>query len=230
METVKMKIVVFEPHPDDLLFGPGSLIFDWIKEGHEIHVITITDGRAFFRGMRKPPEEVKKMSEDDVAEMRISEAKKAIEFLNLPEENHHLLYFHDADGQKYVEEAKEKVKPFLDDVDRIVLPSDNNGHADHQATHDIAIKAAKELELEDVEFLVYFIPSYGKFKEDSKEKQFMKKIDEDLQLKLKQWLKIYQSQKLSKYTWKMFKWFLNNVNERIYGRFKYKDIEKYYNI
>lgn len=224
-----MKIVIFEPHPDDLLFGPGPLIFDWIKEGHEIHVITITDGRAFFRGMRNPPEKVEEMSEDDIAEMRIEEAKEAINFLGLPKENHHLLYFHDADGQKYVEEAKEKVKPFLEDIDRIVLPSDNNGHADHQATHDIAIKAAKDLKLTEVEYIVYFIPSYGKFKEDSKEKQFTLKIGADLQSKLKEWLKIYQSQKLSKYTWKMFKWFLKNVAERTYGRFNYKDVGKFYN-
>lgn len=45
-----MKIVIFEPHPDDLLFGPGPILLDWIKEGtHEIHVITVTDGRACFR-------------------------------------------------------------------------------------------------------------------------------------------------------------------------------------
>ena len=44
-----MKIVIFEPHPDDLLFGPGPIMFDWINKGHEIHVVTITDGRACCR-------------------------------------------------------------------------------------------------------------------------------------------------------------------------------------
>ncbi|TXT61260.1 MAG: hypothetical protein BAJALOKI2v1_40052 [Promethearchaeota archaeon] len=224
-----MNIFIFEPHPDDLLFGPGPLLFDWIKEGHNIHVITITDGRAFFRKMRNPPEEVRKMSEDDVAEMRIEEAKKAIEFLDIPQENHHLLYFHDADGQKYVEEAIEKTKPLLEEVDRIVLPSDNNSHVDHQAAHDIAIGASQELKLQDVEFLIYMVPSYGKFNEDSKEKQFQFKINETLQEKLKEWLEIYQSQKLSKYTWKMFTWFVNNVDERTYGIFGYQDIGRYHN-
>ena len=27
-----MKIVIFEPHPDDLLFGPGPILLDWMKE------------------------------------------------------------------------------------------------------------------------------------------------------------------------------------------------------
>jgi LmbE family N-acetylglucosaminyl deacetylase len=167
-----MKIYIFEPHPDDLLFGPGPILLDWINEGHEIHIITITDGRACYRsGQDIYSNDVAEMTEDDVAEMRINEAKQAIEFLGIPQNHHHLLRFHDADGQKYVPEAIEKVKPLIKDAERLVFPSDNNSHVDHQATHDIAVNAAKALKLNDAEYFIYFIPSYGRFKEDSKEKQ-----------------------------------------------------------
>ena len=45
-----MKIVIFEPHPDDLLFGPGPILLEWINEGnHDIHIFTVTDGRVCFR-------------------------------------------------------------------------------------------------------------------------------------------------------------------------------------
>ena len=70
-----MKIIIFESHPDDLLFGPGPILLDWIEEGHDIHVITVTDGR------------------------------QAIKYLGIPLDNHHLLNFHDADSLKYVEEG-----------------------------------------------------------------------------------------------------------------------------
>ncbi|MHA1257343.1 MAG: PIG-L deacetylase family protein, partial [Promethearchaeota archaeon] len=137
---------------------------EWINEGnHDIHIITVTDGRACYRFADDAlSEEAKNMTENEVAKMRITEAKKAIEFLGLPLENHHLLYFHDADGHKYVKEAIKKVKPIIKDADRIVFPSTHNIHADHQATHDIAIGAAKELNLTNIEYFVYFISSYGK--------------------------------------------------------------------
>ena len=225
-----MKIYVFEPHPDDLLFGPGPILLDWIKDKNEIHIITVTDGRACYRsGEDNYSDDVADMTEDDVAEMRISEAKQATDFLGLSHENHHLLKFHDADGQKYVPEAIEKVKTLIKDADRLVLPSDKNRHVDHQATHDIAIGAAKELELKDVEYFVYFIASYGKFQEDSKPYQFEYEIDEQKALILNNWLDIYQSQAKLKWTWKMYKRFIKKVRVWTYAIFKYEDIGKYFN-
>ncbi|MFO8018101.1 MAG: PIG-L family deacetylase [Promethearchaeia archaeon] len=225
-----MKIIILEPHPDDLLFGPGPLLLDWINEDYEIHVITVTDGRACYRLAKDVlNEEAQNMTEDEVADMRINEAKQAIDFLGLPSENHHLLKFHDAEGQKYVDDAVQKVKPLLEDVDRLVLPSDSNGHEDHQATHDIGVKAAKELELKDIEYFVYFIATYGQFKSDSEEQQFSYSIDEEKRKNLFKWLKIYQSQKKIKFTWKMYNSFLKNVDSVTYGKYTYEDIGKYYN-
>lgn len=225
-----MKIVIFEPHPDDLLFGFGFKIFDWIEEGHDLHIITITDGRACYREMKDTlDEDAKTMTEEEVAQMRLKEAEKASEFLNIPKGNHYLLKFHDAEGQAYVKDAIEKVKPLIKGTDIIVLPSDNNAHVDHQATHDIAIQAAQELKLKETEFWVYFIPSYGKFQEDSQKKQIEIELSQELQEKLLDWLKIYQSQKKMKYTWKMYRRFLKNVQTRKLGIFSYEDIGNYYN-
>ena len=226
-----MKIVLFEPHPDDLLFGPGPILLDWINEGsHDIQIITVTDGRACYRsGDDTYSEDVARMTEDDVAEMRISEAKKSVEFLGLPPENHHILFFHDTDSQKYVEEGIKKVIPIIRDVDRIFLPSTHNEHVDHQATHDIAIGAAKELNLINIEYFVYFIASYGHFKEDSKEKQFDYTIDEETVKVLNDWLEIYQSQSKMKWMWKMYKRYLSKIRTWTYARYTFDDIGKYYN-
>ena len=81
--VINFKIVIFEPHPDDLLFGPGPILLDWIKEiDHNIFIITVTDGRACYRsGEDKYDDDIAEMTEDDVANMRINEAKQAIEFL-----------------------------------------------------------------------------------------------------------------------------------------------------
>ena len=225
-----MKIVIFEPHPDDLLFGPGPILFDWIKEGHEIHVITVTDGRASYRGGKDVyTPEVYKMTEDDVADMRLNEAKKTVEFLGIPVKHLHLLKFHDAKARKHIKEGIERVKPILKGVNRIVLPSDHNKHRDHQATHDIAIMSAKELNLRSIEYFVYFVPAYGKFNDDSKEKQIEKEIDNELKAKLFDWLDLYESQKKAKFSWKMYQRFIKILKTATYGIFTYDDIGKFYN-
>jgi len=227
-----MKIIIFEPHPDDLLFGPGPILLEWINEGnHEIHIVTVTDGRACYRsGDDVLSEEAKNMTEDDVAEMRINEASKSIDFLGLPKENHHLFYYHDADGQKYVREGIIKTKVLIKDSDRIVFPSNHHIHADHQATHDIAKGAAIELKLTKVEYFVYYDASYGKFQEDSKDKQFQYTIDEERAALLIEWLNIYQSQAMMKWTWKMYTRYLKKIRTWTYASFTFNDIGKYYNI
>lgn len=226
-----MKIVIFEPHPDDLLFGPGPILLKWIKEGEpDIHIITVTDGRACYRAAEDMlSEDALAMTEDEVAKMRINEAKQSTKFLGLPLENHHLFKFHDADGEKYVKEGIKKTIPLIKEFDRIVLPSTHNLHPDHQATHDIAISAAKELDLVNVEYFVYFIASYGKFEEDSKDKQFDYTIDEETADVLKEWLEIYQSQAKLKWTWKMYSRYLHKIRSWTYAKYKFEDIGKYHN-
>lgn len=208
----------------------GHSIFDWIKEGHDINIITVTDGRACYRKTKeKLDEQTANMTEDQVAEMRINEARKVDEFLSINPEKHYFLYFHDADGQKYVREGIKKVKKIIQDAERLVLPSNNNRHIDHQATHDIAINAAKELNLNDIEYWVYFIPAYGRLKEDSKEKLKFFKIEDKLRNKLVEWLQIYQSQKILKLTWKMYGSFLKNTRMGQFAFYRLEDKGKYYN-
>jgi len=226
--VISFKIVIFEPHPDDLLFGPGPILLEWIKEKqHDIHIVTVTDGRACYR--KSDEKDIIEIPEDEVAEMRINEAKKAVEFLGLPQENLHLLKLHDADGQKYVKEGIEKVKPLIRDAERLCLPSNHNLHEDHQATHDIAVGAARELNLSNIEYWVYFIPTYGRLKEDSKDKWVTIKITENGRKKMQDWLQIYQSQRKTKLTWKLYTRGIKSVKQMLYAIFKFEDIGKYHN-
>ena len=226
-----MKIVIFEPHPDDLLFGPGPILLAWIEEGHEIHVITVTDGRACCRsGADVFSPEIKALSEDEIAQMRTEETRQAVKYLGIPANQHHILGFYDADGQKYVKEGIQKVKSIIKDADRLVLPSTNNLHEDHQAAHDIAIGAAQELNLTNIEYFVFFIASYGRFQEDSKDKQFEFPISDEYRHKLFEWYAIYKSQSCFKYMNKMYLDYLKKVKFMTYGLFQWKDIGKYYNL
>jgi len=43
-----MKIIVFAPHPDDEIYGCGGSILKWMDEGHEVHIIYVTDNRVLI--------------------------------------------------------------------------------------------------------------------------------------------------------------------------------------
>ncbi len=169
------------------------------------------------------------ISEEKIARERLDDAKKTIEFLGFPEGNLHLLRFPDAEAQNFVNEGISKVKQIIMDADRLLIPSDNNLHKDHQVTYDIAIGAAKQLNLSTIEYWVYFGPQYGRFNKDSGYKQITVDISEELRKKLTEWLQIYQSQKRTKNKWKLYTRYLKSTKKFKYAIFKFSDIGKYHN-
>ncbi len=159
-----MKIVVFVPHPDDEIFGAGGSILKWIKEGHNVHIVYVTDNRALISWGKKnnqiiieEAQEYINLSDDQVGEIGLKEAKSVAKAFGFPNDAVHLFEFHDQDALNQISRGIILAKAIIYDADRIVMPSDNNNHPDHQATHTIAKEAAIELNLVNAEFYVYAI-------------------------------------------------------------------------
>ncbi len=159
-----MKIVVFAPHPDDEIFSCAGSILKWMKEGHNVHIVYVTDNRALITWGKKndqiiieEAQEYINLSDDQVGEIGLKEAKLAAKAFGFPNEAVHLFEFHDQDALNQISRGITLAKAIIYDADRIVIPSDNNNHPDHQATHTIAKKAAIELNLLNAEFYVYAI-------------------------------------------------------------------------
>jgi len=159
-----MKIVVFAPHPDDEIYGCGGSILKWMEEGHDVHIIYVTDNRVLITWGKEHhqliEEEAKdyiNLSEDEIGKIGLSEAEEVAKAFGFPNSNVQLFKFHDQDAINQLIKGIELSKEIIKDADRIVLPSDNNNHSDHQATHNIAKTAATELNLKDMEFYVYAI-------------------------------------------------------------------------
>ncbi len=154
-----MQIYVFAPHPDDEVFAAGGPILKWLEEGHEVNIIWLTDGRAGYRKARADgsliDNEETRITEEQLAEKRLAEAADSAKVLGVKPENCFFLKYHDADLQNHVYDAVDKVIRIIRNPDRFVIPSTNNEHADHQATHDIAVKVAEKLNLKELEFYVY---------------------------------------------------------------------------
>ncbi len=159
-----MKIAVFVPHPDDEIFGAGGSILKWIKEGHNVHIVYVTDNRALISWGKKnnqiiieEAQEYINLSDDQVGEIGLKEAKSVAKAFGFPNDAVHLFEFHDQDALNQISRGIILAKAIIYDADRIVMPSDNNNHPDHQATHTIAKEAAIELNLVNAEFYVYAI-------------------------------------------------------------------------
>ncbi len=223
-----LKIVVFAPHPDDESYGAGGSILTWLNEGHNIHIIWLTDGRACYREPKIIGDledcEATRISEDELAKIRLAEADAAGEFLGIKKENRHFLKFFDQELRKHIEEAVDKIKDILEDVDRFVIPSANNNHPDHQATYEIAVKVAEELNLKNLEFYVYAL--YNPLK--AQDKNLVKIRIGDLRFKVYDALKLHKSQFfMDDMKWQSLA--IRNRRRERFGSFKLKDKNNFYN-
>jgi LmbE family N-acetylglucosaminyl deacetylase len=159
-----VKIVVFAPHPDDEIFSCAGSILKWMKEGHNVHIVYVTDNRALITWGKKndqiiieEAQDYLNLSEDQVGKIGLKEAKSVAKAFGFPNDAVHLFEFHDQDALNQISRGIILAKAIIYDADRIVIPSDHNNHPDHQATHTIAKEAAIELNLVNTEFYVYAI-------------------------------------------------------------------------
>ena len=150
---------MFAPHPDDEAFGAGGSIMKWLQEGQEVHVIIMTDGRAGYRKARQENSleecEETKISEEELAEIRLKEADASLELLGVKKANRHFLKYYDQELSDHIDDAVENLLETAREANRFVIPSNNNKHPDHQATHEIAIKIAEKLNLFNLEFYIF---------------------------------------------------------------------------
>ncbi|MHA1195304.1 MAG: PIG-L deacetylase family protein [Promethearchaeota archaeon] len=159
-----MKIVIFAPHPDDEIYGCGGSILKWFDEGHDLHVIYVTDNRALISWgikenqlIEEEAREYLSLSEDEIGKIGLREALNVAKAFGFKDSNIHLFKFYDQDAINRIEDGKSLAREIIKDADRIVLPSDNNPHPDHQATHSIVKEAAIDLQLKNAEYYVYAI-------------------------------------------------------------------------
>ena len=166
----------------------------WLEEGHDIHIIWFTDGRAGYRKAREENAlddcEETKITEDELARIRLAEADAAGEYLGVKKENRHSLKFYDQELQNNIDDAIKEIEEIVIDANRLVIPSANNKHPDHQATHDIAVNVAQQLNLNDVEFYVFAL--YNPLQVQGE--NLVKIRVGDLRFKVYQALKLHRSQ------------------------------------
>jgi N-acetylglucosamine malate deacetylase 1 len=132
-------VVVFAPHPDDETFGCGGTIAKRVKDGCNVFVVFMTDGRHSHDGLvtSSAPTAL------EIKEMRKEEATKANGILGVPGRNLVFLDFEDKKLAENQELASEKVVSLMSSLcpSEVFFPQEREYHSDHRVTN-LVVKSA----------------------------------------------------------------------------------------
>jgi len=138
----KIRVVIFAPHPDDDILACGGTIALKIKQGYEIYIVYMTDGRNSHLhelGISSDP------SPSELAEIRKEEARKALYIMGLDKDTLIFLDFEDGTLEKNIYAAKSDVKQILKNLQpvEVYFPTLRDKHRDHRATNIIVCDSLK---------------------------------------------------------------------------------------
>lgn len=129
-----MKILYIYPHPDDESFGPANVMHKQIREGHEVHLLTLTKGGATKKRFDF------NLSIDEMGEVRYKEmlcVERALKLtsmtvLDLPDSG--LKEMDPREIEKVIEEHIHKIQP---DVIATYAVHGISGFHDHLVSHAV---------------------------------------------------------------------------------------------
>jgi len=138
----RKNIIVFAPHPDDETLACGGTIIKKIREGFEVYVTVMTDGRHshdITLGLAEPLPET-------IAEIRATEFREATSVLGVNPSNLILLGFEDGKLRRHVSEAREKTVRILHEVGPVetYVPYRDDANEDHRTTYEIVTGSLRE--------------------------------------------------------------------------------------
>ncbi|MCG8502690.1 MAG: PIG-L family deacetylase [Firmicutes bacterium] len=128
LPEVKGSILVLSPHFDDDIIGCGGTLLKYQKQGEDIHIVYITDGK------KGKPEAI---SNKTISRIRYDEAKEATGVLGIPLENTYCLNIPDGCVDSHstnikLEEIIKIINPVL-----VFTPYILDIHHDHRGTNTI---------------------------------------------------------------------------------------------
>jgi LmbE family N-acetylglucosaminyl deacetylase len=185
---IARKAIVFAPHPDDETLACGGTIVKKIREGYDVHIVVLTDGRHSYDlvlGLKEPcPETMKGI--------RAAECSRATKTLGVNPDNLVLLDFEDSKLAQHTAEAKERIVRILQEIlpDEVYVPYRDDEHEDHRATYKIVTDSITDANLQ---LKIYEYPMWGEKAPHSELKDLSVNISDELPRKMEA-ISAYQSQ------------------------------------
>ncbi|GJM24586.1 MAG: PIG-L domain-containing protein [Phycisphaerae bacterium] len=145
------RAIVFAPHQDDEVLGCGGTIIKKVKQGGDVHIVFMTNGRRSHAGH---------MGVDEMIALRRKEALAAAKILGVGEDRVTILDLPDGKLSGHRSEAVASVCTLLECIqpDEVYIPSRYDGPADHLATFQFVTEAlqATRQTPRTIEYAVWF--------------------------------------------------------------------------
>lgn len=162
------RVVVFAPHPDDEILGCGGTIAKKLRQGCNISIVYMTDGRNCLTqfGIHSQP------SPAEIKEIRKKEAQRATKIIGINQEDLIFLDIEDGSLARNETTAQKKIAEILTEncPSEVYLPTEIEYHTNHRTTNRLVRNTVKQLHLQPLEYqyaiawlpplsFVRFIPS-----------------------------------------------------------------------
>lgn len=196
-----MKILYIFPHPDDESFGPAPAISAQLREGHEVHLLTLTKGEATKQRFRLKVDK-KEMGEIRYQEMLNVEKTLCLtgmEVLNLPDGE-----LKNIDPILIEYQVEMHINNLMPDVIVTYAVHGVSGFHDHLVSHAVVKRVFCQMKLDGSLFpkrLAFFtrmgeVSNEGKFRLEAsagEEIKFIQKCTEEDMQKFRDALDCYES-------------------------------------
>ena len=132
------RVLYIFPHPDDESFGPGPVIARQRREGHEVHLFTLTRGEATSQREKHgySKEEMGRVRYEEMQDVAAALDLDSMEVLDLPDGG--LDRMNPIELEEIVRAKIEEVRP---DVVVTYYTHGISGHLDHLVTHAVVKRA-----------------------------------------------------------------------------------------
>lgn len=141
LTSMSLKFLVIVPHPDDEVYGASGTIMDYLDEGQNCGLVTLTRGEAGRTlGLCDGPDELMRMREVELAA-----CLETIGLTTHPGSVHEQYqfpdkYLKDADFGAICDTVRDTLERLKPEIVLTFPPNGSNGHPDHVTTHR-AVKA-----------------------------------------------------------------------------------------
>jgi LmbE family N-acetylglucosaminyl deacetylase len=138
-------VLVFAPHPDDETLACGGTIAKKVRQGEDVHVVFLTDGRnshLHALGICSDP------APGELAPIRKQEAREATKVLGVSPDNLVFLDIEDSSLEPESKVAEDKVRQILLDLlpHEVYYPDEADLHRTHLATCEVVEAALSRLD------------------------------------------------------------------------------------
>jgi LmbE family N-acetylglucosaminyl deacetylase len=178
--TARKKALVFQPHNDDAVIALGGVLLKLKQAGWGIQYIYLTDGR--YGGVDLTSEEICAIRKTEAATER--RLLGVDEFVELDYVDQSLMGF----SAQQQEIARNRLAEALRDMQPqvVFVPSPNDQHPDHRATHNLAMTALERYSQPVclAKYSVWLMPDFYTKRNDPARQTVLVGIDAEMQQKL----------------------------------------------